>query len=36
MDIDKTINPLYKSYRNVQNLSSRFFQLKKTIVSIML
>ena len=35
MDIDKTKNPHYKSYRNVQNLSSHFFQLKKTIVTIM-
>ena len=35
MDIDKTINPLYKSYRNVQNLSSQIFQLKKTNVTIM-
>ena len=28
MDIDKTINPHYKSYTDVQNLSSHFFQLK--------
>ena len=35
MDIDKTKNPLLKSYRNVQILSSRFFQLKKTNESIM-
>ena len=35
MDIDKTKNPHRKSYRNVQNLSSRFFQPKKTNESIM-
>ena len=35
MDIDETINPHYKSYRNVQNLSSRFLQLKKPNESIM-
>ena len=35
MDIDKTINPHYKSYTDVQNLSSHFVQLEKTIVTIM-
>ncbi len=35
MDIDKIKIPLKNLIENVQNLSSQIFQLKKTIVSIM-